>query len=293
MNAGKKSPHSSSCTSKEPSSHTESGGAYIKESNICYGYAKLQGKRAVMEDCHEAKSWVIPEQNNQRVVFFGVFDGHGGRKAADYVQKHLVNNLKDHPKLLTDTKSAIREVYLQTDEAYINMEDNGQSRDAGSTASTAVLVGKRLVVANVGDSRVVLCRKGKAHPLSTDHKPSKLEEQKRIKDAGGVIMWAGTWRVGGVLAVTRAFGDKMLKPYVSAEPEIVDEIVYPSDEFLVLASDGLWDVVSNDEAVVMVQKFPKDKPEEAAKSLTDEAYKRGSADNITCIVVRFLHDPKS
>lgn len=99
-------------------------------------------------------------------------------------------------------------------------------------------------------------------------------------------MWAGTWRVGGVLAVSRAFGDRLLKQYVVADPEIQEEKVDDTLEFLILASDGLWDVVTNEEAVAMTK--PIEDPEEAAKRLMQEAYQRGSGDNITIVVVRFL-----
>ncbi|GJW10824.1 probable protein phosphatase 2C 11, partial [Tanacetum coccineum] len=106
------------------------------------------------------------------------------------------------------------EVFKQTDVDYLSGE-NPQQRDAGSTASTAVMFGDRILVANVGDSRAVASRAG-----------------------------SGTWRVGGVLAVSRAFGDKLLKPYVSAEPEI-QEVEIDGVEFIIIASDGLWNVVSN------------------------------------------------
>ncbi|CAN6270027.1 unnamed protein product, partial [Urochloa humidicola] len=81
-------------------------------------------------------------------------------------------------------------------------------------------------------------------------------------------MWAGTWRVGGVLAVSRAFGDKLLKQYVVADPEIKEEVVDSSLEFLILASDGLWDVVTNEEAVAMVK--PIQDPQEASDKLQKE-----------------------
>ncbi|KAL3833501.1 hypothetical protein ACJIZ3_008237 [Penstemon smallii] len=122
--------------------------------------------------------------------------------------------------------------------------------------------------------------------VSRDHKPDQTDERQRIEDAGGFVMWAGTWRVGGVLAVSRAFGDRLLKQYVVADPEIQEEKVDDTLEFLILASDGLWDVVTNEEAVSMTK--PIQEPEEAAKRLLQEAYQRGSADNITIVVVRFL-----
>jgi protein phosphatase 1L len=149
-------------------------------------------------------------------------------------------------------------------------------------------VGDRLLVANVGDSRAVICRGGEAFALSSDHKPNRADERQRIEDAGGVVMWAGTWRVGGVLAVSRAFGDRLLKRYVVAEPEIQEDVIQKGVDFLILASDGLWDVVTNQEAVSMVKSI--ENTEEAANKLTEEAYRRGSADNITCVIVRFNHD---
>ncbi|XP_042494997.1 probable protein phosphatase 2C 11 [Macadamia integrifolia] len=123
-----------------------------------------------------------------------------------------------------------------------------------------------------------------AIPLSIDHKPDRSDERQRIEQAGGFIIWAGTWRVGGILAVSRAFGDKLLKPYVVAEPEIQEEEI-DGVEFLIIASDGLWNVVSNTDAVAIVRGISD--AEAASRKLIEEAYARGSSDNITCVVVRF------
>jgi len=270
-------------TSHQSGSVPLSGGGMSENKKFSYGYSSLRGKRASMEDFHDAK---IHKIEDKMVGLFGVFDGHGGSRAADYVQQNLFKNLLEHPQFVTDTKLAIAETYQSTDQAYLQAENN-QHRDAGSTASTAVLVEDRLYVANVGDSRAVVCIGGKATPLSNDHKPNRTDERQRIENAGGVVMWSGTWRVGGVLAVSRAFGDRLLKKYVVADPEIQEENITEDVEFLLLASDGLWDVVSNQDAVTMVKDVQD--AEEAAKRLTDEAYKKGSADNITCVVIRFHH----
>ncbi|CAN6444402.1 unnamed protein product [Victoria cruziana] len=192
-----------------------------------------------------------------------------------------------HPQFITDTKLAISETYQKTDAEFLEAESN-TFRDDGSTASTAVLVGSHLYVANVGDSRTVISKAGKAIPLSQDHKPNRSDERRRIENAGGVVLWAGTWRVGGVLAMSRAFGNRLLKQFVVAEPEIQEEEVDKELEFLVIASDGLWDVVPNEDAVSLVRTI--EEPEQAARKLTETAFTRGSADNITCVVVRFHHD---
>lgn len=259
-----------------------SGGGLSQDGKFSYGYASSPGKRSSMEDFYETR---IDGVDGEIVGLFGVFDGHGGIRAAEYVKQNLFSNLISHPKFISDTKSAIADAYNHTDSEFLKSEVS-QNRDAGSTASTAILVGDRLLVANVGDSRAVICRDGNAIAVSRDHKPDQTDERQRIEDAGGFVMWAGTWRVGGVLAVSRAFGDRLLKQYVVADPEIQEEVVDSSLEFLILASDGLWDVVSNQEAVEMVK--PIEAPEAAARRLMEEAFRRGSADNITCVVVRFL-----
>ncbi|VVB17253.1 unnamed protein product [Arabis nemorensis] len=259
-----------------------SGGGLSQNGKFSYGYASSAGKRSSMEDFFETR---IDGIDGEIVGLFGVFDGHGGARAAEYVKRHLFSNLITHPKFISDTKSAITDAYNHTDSELLKSE-NSHTRDAGSTASTAILVGDRLLVANVGDSRAVICRGGNAFAVSRDHKPDQSDERERIENAGGFVMWAGTWRVGGVLAVSRAFGDRLLKQYVVADPEIQEEKIDDSLEFLILASDGLWDVFSNEEAVAMVKEV--EDPEESSKKLVGEAIRRGSADNITCVVVRFL-----
>ncbi|KAG6419769.1 hypothetical protein SASPL_116281 [Salvia splendens] len=251
-----------------------------KNARIRYGYSSFKGKRSTMEDYYEIK---ISEVQGKMVALFGVYDGHGGFKTAEYLKKNLFTNLGSHPNFIKDTKLAIVEAFKQTDTEYLN-EEKGQQKDAGSTASTAVLVQDKIFVANVGDSRVVASRAGSAIPLSIDHKPDRTDERERIEKAGGFIVWAGTWRVGGVLAVSRAFGDKLLRPYVVAEPEIQEEKIDGVD-FLIIASDGLWNVLSNKDAVHIVQGIPD--PEAASRKLVEEAYGKGSSDNITCLVVRF------
>ncbi|XP_057997817.1 putative proline-rich receptor-like protein kinase PERK11 isoform X3 [Hevea brasiliensis] len=259
-----------------------SGAGISHNRKFCYGYATSPGKGSSMEDFYETR---IDSVDGEIVGLFGVFDGHGGARAAEYVKQNLFSNLIRHPKFISDTKSAIADAYNHTDSEFLKSENN-QNSESGSTASTAILIGDRLLVANVGDSRAVTCRGGNAIAASRDHKPDRSDERQRIEDAGGFVTWAGTWKVGGVLAVSRAFGDRLLKQYVVADPEIQDEKIDSSLEFLILASYGLWDVVTNEEAVVMTK--PIEDPELAAKSLLQEAYQRGSAYNITCIVVRFL-----
>uniref|UniRef100_J3MEN0 protein-serine/threonine phosphatase n=2 Tax=Oryza brachyantha TaxID=4533 RepID=J3MEN0_ORYBR len=237
-----------------------------------------------MEDRFSIKMTTI---NEQKVGLFGVFDGHGGPLAAEYLKDHLFENLVKHPKFLQDTKLAISQTFLKSDADFLESVSSNPFRDDGSTAVTAILVGNHLYVANVGDSRAVALKAGKAVPLSEDHKPNRKDEQKRIEDAGGIVVLDDTWRVNGLLAMSRAFGNRALKHCVKAEPEIQEKVVDESLEYLILATDGLWDVMRNEDAVSLLKV--QDGPKAAAMKLTEVAHSRLTLDNITCIVLQFHH----
>ncbi|AQK59376.1 putative protein phosphatase 2C 76 [Zea mays] len=163
-----------------------SGGWEREDGKLSCGYSSFRGKRATMEDFYDVK---LTEIDGQAVSLFGVFDGHGGSRAAEYLREHLFDNLLKHPDFLTDTKLAISETYQKTDTDFLESEASA-FRDDGSTASTALLVGDHLYVANVGDSRAVISKAGKAMALSEDHKPNRIDERKRIENAGGIVIWA-------------------------------------------------------------------------------------------------------
>nr|CAB3468089.1 unnamed protein product [Digitaria exilis]CAB3470574.1 unnamed protein product [Digitaria exilis] len=222
-----------------------------EDGKLTCGYSSFIGRRSTMEDCYDIK---LTKVDGHPVNLFGVFDGRA---------------------------------FLQTDGDILETISSS-FRDDGSTGLAAVLIGKHLYVANVGDSRAVASKASKAVPLSKDHKPNRKDERKRIEEAGGVVIWDDTWRVGGILAMSRAFGNRLLKQYVKAEPDIQEEEVNSDLEYLILATDGLWDVVRNEDAVALLKA--EDGPEAAAVKLTEIAYARRSQDNITCIVVQFHHD---
>lgn len=158
----------------------------------------------------------------------------------------------------------------------------------------------RLLCANCGDSRAVLCRKGHAVELSRDHKPSDLDtERQRIEAAGGRLDMSG--RIDGGLNLSRALGDFEYKSRsdlaadqqkVIAQPEIQSVVVVPGeDEFLVLGSDGVFDVFSSGELVARLraalQAASSEKVlKEAVRKVLQDA--SGSGDNATLCVVRFL-----
>jgi serine/threonine protein phosphatase PrpC len=162
----------------------------------------------------------------------------------------------------------------------------GDDRRPGCTALAALLLGDALFIANAGDCRAVLCRGGRALPLSRDHTADLPGERARILSVKGRLVYRiDSWRVGDAgLQVTRSIGDGDVKPHgVIAAPELRALRLGPSDAFLLLASDGVWDVIAPEEAVGLVLDTVK-QPELAAKRLATEALARGSADNVTCVV---------
>ncbi|XP_067624509.1 protein phosphatase 1L isoform X2 [Eurosta solidaginis] len=161
---------------------------------------------------------------------------------------------------------------------------------AGTTALIAIIEASKLTVANVGDSRGVMCdSRGIAIPLSFDHKPQQVRERKRIHDAGGFIAFRGVWRVAGILATSRALGDYPLKDknLVIANPDILTfDLNDHKPTFLIFATDGLWDTFTNEEACTFIKKHLHE-ADFGAKALTMESYQRGSVDNITVLLVVF------
>lgn len=188
----------------------------------------------------------------------------------------------DYGKLLTDEVLAADHLLVETAKKSMDV--------AGTTALIAILEGSKLIVANVGDSRGVMCDgRGNAIPLSFDHKPQQMRERRRIKEAGGFVTFNGVWRVAGILATSRALGDYPLKDkkLVIADPDVLSfDLKDHKPSFIILASDGLWDTFSNEEAVAFI-KERLNEPDYGAKSLTLQAYYRGSLDNITVIVINF------
>ncbi|XP_020104594.1 probable protein phosphatase 2C 10 isoform X1 [Ananas comosus] len=257
------------------------GKSIQSEVKVNYGYSLVKGRAYhPMEDYHVAK---FVHMKGNEIGLFGIYDGHLGNRVAAYLQKHLFANILREEEFWTHPEQAILKAYEKTDEAILSHSvDLGRG---GSTAVTAILVnGRKLWVANVGDSRAVLAKGGEVIQLTVDHEPST--ERKTIETRGGFVSnWPGDVpRVDGQLAVSRAFGDKSLKSHLRSDPDIQFEDTSAGAEVLILASDGLWKVMKNEEAVDIARKI-KD-PQAAARQLTKEAINRESKDDISCIVVR-------
>ncbi|XP_009599627.1 probable protein phosphatase 2C 9 [Nicotiana tomentosiformis] len=268
------------CVGGESSSSSGRGRSH--EGNTKYGFSLVKGRADHrMEDYHVAKFVQI---EGHELGLFAIYDGHLGDEVPSYLQKHLFANILKEDEFWVDPRRAITKAYEKTDQAILS--NNSNLGRGGSTAVTAILINSlRLWVANVGDSRAVLSRGGQAIQMTIEHEPNT--ERASIEDRGGFVsnMPGDVARVNGQLAVSRAFGDKSLKSHLRSDPDILDIYVDVNCDVLILASDGLWKVMSNQEAVDIARSV-KD-PQKAAKQLTAEALKRDSKDDISCVVVRF------
>ena len=235
------------------------------------GHAEMIGRRDGMEDV----SIILKDIPVPGAMLFGLFDGHGGREAAEAAAQQLPQAIADRLKSAPRPDEAYTAAFRQ-----LHMDIKPWCVYVGTTAVIAVVEGTTLTVANVGDTRCVLCRDGKAVRISVDHKPDLPEETSYIQSKGGFVK---DGRVGGMLAVSRALGDGILGDAVNPTPYIRRVELTEDDSFMILACDGVWDVMSDQTACDLVA--PEIDPLVAAKKLRDTAFEMNSLDNISVIVV--------
>ncbi|KAK8959993.1 Protein kinase and PP2C-like domain-containing protein [Platanthera guangdongensis] len=260
---------------------------------LSWGSFATCGRRENMEDTH----FLLPQMCNEKDIHvFGIFDGHRGSAAAEFSVRALPGFLQTFG-YTGSPSDALYKAFVNTDVAfkkelasYCTVRRVTQKDwHPGCTALTSLIVGNKIFVANAGDCRAILCRAGHPFPMSKEHLASCHKERMRVMSEGMEVKWqVNTWRVGpAALEVTRSIGDGDLKPAVTAEPEIIETSLSTADEFLVMGSDGLWDVMSNEEVISIVRDTVKE-PSMCSKRLSTVATERGSVDNITVIVVFLL-----
>ncbi|KAJ8342939.1 hypothetical protein SKAU_G00328670 [Synaphobranchus kaupii] len=254
----------------------------------------IKNMRRKMEDKHI----VIPDfntlfnlQDQEEQAYFAVFDGHGGVDAAIYAANHLHVNLVRQEMFNQDPGEALCRAFKLTDERFVKKASREHLR-CGTTGVVTFLRGNTLHVAWLGDSQVMLVRRGQAVELMKPHKPDREDEKQRIEALGGCVIWFGTWRVNGSLSVSRAIGDSEHKPYICGDADNSDFQMDGTEDYLILACDGFYDTMSPDEAVRVVSDHLQENSGDStmvAHKLVASARDAGSSDNITVIVV-FLRD---
>ncbi|OWM83004.1 hypothetical protein CDL15_Pgr005404 [Punica granatum] len=225
-----------------------------KEFEIEADAAEDKGSRHSMED-----AWIVlPDASSDypgklRCAHFAVYDGHGGRLAAEYAQKNLHSNVLSAglPRELMDVKAAKKAIldgFRKTDEALLLESTAGGWQD-GATAVCVWVLGKTVFIANIGDAKAVLARSSavdgesplKAIVLTREHKAIYPQERARIQKAGGTVSSNG--RLQGRLEVSRAFGDRQFKKFgVVATPDVHSFDITGREHFIILGCDGLWGV---------------------------------------------------
>ncbi|KAL6533868.1 hypothetical protein OROHE_013701 [Orobanche hederae] len=209
-------------------------------------------------------------------AFYGVFDGHGGKHAADFACYHLPRFIVEDEDFPQDIERVISSAFLQTDTAFAEACSLDADIASGTTALAAIVLGSSLVVANAGDCRAVLCR----------------------REASGGYVYDGY--LNGQLNVTRALGDWHMEGLkcqkggpLTAEPELMRTSLTEEDEFLIIGCDGLWDVFMSQNAVDFARRRLQEHndPIMCSKDLVDEALKRKSGDNLSVVVVCFRAQP--
>ncbi|KAM0333164.1 hypothetical protein ACHAQA_001824 [Verticillium albo-atrum] len=278
------------------------------DARLIYGVSAMQGWRISMEDSHSTELDLLPpgsdeaKQHASRLSFFGVYDGHGGDKVALFAGDQLHEIVRKQETFKKGNyEQALKDGFLATDRAILN-DPRYEEEVSGCTACVSLINDDKIYVANAGDSRSVLGIKGRAKPLSQDHKPQLETEKSRITAAGGFVDFG---RVNGNLALSRAIGDFEFKKSAELSPEAQIVTAFPDveihditddDEFLVLACDGIWDCQSSQAVVEFVRrgiaaKQPLDK---ICENMMDNCLASNSetggvgCDNMTMTIVGLL-----
>ncbi|KAH7387327.1 hypothetical protein KP509_16G016900 [Ceratopteris richardii] len=226
-------------------------------------------------------------------TLIGIYDGHGGPEASRFITNHLFPKIEGFAEKEGGMSlDVLKRAFSATEEDFIGLVDkNWRSRPQIASVGSCCLVGvvseNILYLGNLGDSRVVLgtFRKGKVEAvrLTKEHNAGNIEVREELKaqhpdDSHIVVLKQGVWRVKGIIQVSRSIGDAYLKkpefnkdtrvslgklpvsfkkPVLSAEPSLLERHLYAEDHFLIFASDGLWEHLSDQEAVDIVQKHPR------------------------------------
>lgn len=267
-------------------------GQYFPALHISYGFCSDKGPmRKQNEDRHVCTSELI---HDNAVAYFGVYDGHGGARVAEYLSQSLhgaiFERMRNSPR---DMKNCLTDAFIEADDEIFQKQ-----MESGSTAISLLVQGSKAVVAAVGDSQAVLCTRGRALNYCSPHTPNSPGERDRILAANGKI---SEGRIFGFLGVSRAFGDNDFKTgrgeyknrfngdLVIATPEVVEHDISKHDEFIVLACDGLFDVMSPQQVVDFVHKklVQHGQVQHACEELVSHAINIGSQDNVTAVIVCF------
>ncbi|KYQ90440.1 protein phosphatase 2C [Tieghemostelium lacteum] len=266
----------------------------IKESENKVGLKRakkkpLPGQTDMMEDVSFAKS---PYNESKDIGLFGVFDGHAGKGAAESASKLFpvhVGNLIGKSLDSKDQGDLFVQCFSSVDNAMKSHEYEGCTATVAIVWKCSADQQRYLQVANLGDSSAYLCRGGRAIELTFDHKANDPREKQRLIDAG-IPVTENQSRINGI-AVSRSLGNHFVKDQnigMIADPHVSQSMkIQPDDQFLILASDGLWDTISGQDACDLAQsKYPNGSTEMASLLLAAGVNSPLCKDNVTVLVIK-------
>eukprot|EP01083_Nonionella_stella_P042013 113654_1 len=232
--------------------------------------------------------------NDSEKLFIGVYDGHSGAGASQYCRDFLHEHVASQTHLLNDMEQSLIEGFLLADLGF--HESSGASKCVSGTTSTVMVIDSLSAsVAHLGDSRAVLCRAGRAIELTADHCASVASEKERIEFEGGFV---DNDYLQGILEISRAMGgfctDELTGVRrkiqgLTARPDVSHIQFSPDDEFLIVATDGLWDVKDSSETIRFARRELRKHNDLSmlADQLVKEAIGSHSFDNVTVVVLGF------
>lgn len=237
----------------------------------------IKGRRNYMED----KYFIF---NGGQFLLSCIFDGHGGDKCSTFFANNFLQHFLKHQRDSSNTKKNLIDTVKELNDIFINKKKDS----SGSTVNVFYidLLQNEIHNINLGDSRSIIGLDEKVKSMSRDHKPSLKSEQKYIQRQGGSVK---NGRVQGVLAMSRAVGDKDISKYLNDTPNHFSYKLNKDVLFLLHASDGLFDVLTNKEVYSFVKKYLKEGKDTKSiiSSLLKHAYDKGSSDNISVSVIIF------
>ncbi|XP_023035473.1 probable protein phosphatase 2C T23F11.1 isoform X2 [Drosophila willistoni] len=245
------------------------------------GSSCMQGWRSTMEDTH-TQLLSLPEDPN--AAFFGVFDGHGGDNVAKYAKEHLHKFvIKQDAYKDADVEQALKAGFLDIDDA-LRKNETWSAQIIGTTAVVVLIKDNVLYCANAGDSRCIACVNGELELLSVDHRPDNVTEMQRIQAAGDFYYKSSK-------------EDPQLQ-LVTAYPDVEVRKITKDYEFILLACDGIWDVMSNMEVLefcrtrIGLGKLPEEICEDLLKHCLapDTPTRSQGTDNMTVILICLLNE---
>ncbi len=261
----------------------------FEKANLDVGVCSQQGMRNYQEDRFVVFPYLQSNEgkSSENTHLFGIFDGHAGSLCSSFVSSVLPDVLRQDVSFDNNLLQSLPRSFHSVNDQFLKTAEKQRLHD-GSTGICCVMRGKKMVVANVGDCRLVVVSGGRTSFCTRDQKPTNPEEQRRILALGGTLVNCsmGVIRVNGVLAVSRAFGNYTLRSVIKPDAEVIQRELCADDHFIVIASDGLWDVLKNKDVTDICYNMIAEEAQTIADELVRLALAKGSMDNITCIIVK-------